>query len=330
MIKGKAVTFGCRLTSPFHTARQTYANLAKCAPFILGSTIRGAVLKYLIESHCPPERIAALRQLDDPEQVAAYHVGCDLDCPAKSFIQHREHIWFTCAPLDEERFGSATRIALSRRTASVAEGGIFNVEMATPGTEVTFEVFLLGPAQTLVDTVEDAVRAVGRWSGLGAHRSVGFGRFELLDGQPQVDEFDDRITRELLFWPQASSSPTLAFLTPLVLGEEVGLETLTGESLAAWLAAEIQRTASQVSADELLPLPIERVDFRLKPEFVGRFSYERGLRENRLVAWQGSQMTLHLQNGAALDSEQLATAAVLGIGEWNHWGFGRFRLQQGG
>jgi len=326
MIEGKAVNFGCRLTSPFHTARQTYANLAKCAPFILGSTIRGAVLKHLIESYCPPERIATLRQLDDPQQVAAYHTSCDLDCPAKPFFQHREHIWFTCAVLDEEKFGSATRIALSRHTASVAEGGIFNVEMATPGTEFSFEVFLLGPAQMLVESVEDAVQAVGRWSGLGGHRSVGFGRFELLN-QPQVDVFDDRIIRELLSWPQVNSSPTLVFVTPLVLGEEMGLETLTGERLASWLAAEVHCTASQVSEGKLQPLPIERVDFRLKPEFVGRFSYERGLRENRLVAWQDSQMTLHLENGAALDSEQLAIAAVLGIGEWNHWGFGRFRLQ---
>jgi hypothetical protein len=327
MIEGKAVTFGCRLTSPFHTARQTYANLAKCAPFILGSTIRGAVLKYLIEAHCPPDRIADLRQLHEPEQVAAYHLACDRDCPARPFFQHPEHIWFTCAALDEEKFGSATRIALSRRTASVAEGAIFNVEMATPGTEFAFEVFLLGPAATLVGTVKDAVEAVGRWGGLGGHRSIGFGRFELLDDQPQVDGFDDRITDELLSWPQASSSPTLVFLTPLVLGEEVGLEKVTGEGLAAWLATEIQRIAWQVSGGELPPLPIERVDFQLKPEFVGRFSYERGLRENRLVAWQGSQMTLHLENGTALDSEQLAIAAVLGIGEWNHWGFGRFRLQ---
>jgi len=328
MIEGKAVTFRCRLTSPFHTARQTYANLAKCAPFILGSTIRGAVLKYLIETHCPEEKIATLRRLNDPEQVAAYHVGCHLDCPAKPFFQHPEHIWFTCAVLDEKRFGSVTRIALSRRTASVAEGAIFNVEMATPGTEFVFEVFLLGPAEPLVDTVKDAVRAVGRWGGLGGHRSVGFGRFELLD-QPQVDEFDDRITRELLSWPQPSPSPTLVFLTPLVLGEGVGLEALNGEKLASWLAAEIHRTASQVSTRALEPLPVERVDFRLKPEFVGRFSYERGLRENRLVAWRGSQVALHLKNGAALDSEQLAIAAVLGIGEWNHWGFGRFSLQQG-
>ncbi|MBM4467185.1 MAG: hypothetical protein FJ014_16795 [Chloroflexi bacterium] len=329
MIEGKAITFRCRLTSPFHTARQTYANLAKCAPFILGSTIRGAVLKYLIEAHCPPDGIADLRQLHDPDQVAAYHLACDRDCPARPFFQHREYIWFTCAPLDEEKFGSATRIALSRPTASVAEGAIFSVEMATPGTEFTFEVFLLGPAQVLVDTVKGAVEAAGRWSGLGGHRSVGFGRFELLDGQPQADEFDDRITRELLFWPQVSSSPTLVFLTPLVLGEKVGLETLTGEGLAVWLATEIQRIASQVTGDELAPLPIERVDFRLKPEFVGRFSYERGLRENRLVAWQGSRMTLHPESGTTLDSEQLAMAAVLGIGEWNHWGFGRFRLQQG-
>ena len=328
MIEGRAITFRCRLTSPFHTARQTYANLAKCAPFILGSTIRGAVLKYLIEAHCPKDKIVALRQLNDPQQVTAYHLACDLDCPARPFFQHREHIWFTCALLNEERFGSVTRIALSRRTASVAEGGIFNVEIATPGTEFAFEVFLLGPAQELVDTVEDAVRAVGCWSGLGGHRSVGFGRFELL-GQPQVDEFDDRITKELLSWRQSNPSPTLVFLTPLVLGEEVGLETLTGERLAAWLATEIQRTVSQVSGDEPDPLPIERVDFRLKPEFVGRFSYERGLRENRLVAWQGSQMTLHPRNGARLDSEQLAIAAVLGIGEWNRWGFGRFRLRQG-
>ena len=74
-------------------------------------------------------------------------------------------------------------------------------------------------------------------------------------------------------------------------------------------------------------LAIERVDARLRPDFIGRFSYERGLRENRLVAWAGSEMTLHLSHGASDLSEQLAIASILGIGEWSEWGYGRFEVK---
>ena len=108
---GQAVKFHCRLTSPFHTSRQKYANLAKCAPFIMGSTFRGAVLQYLIEAHCPEERLTALRGMDDPTRVTAYHVGCDLDCPVRPFFTEAERIWYSFAALPETAFGSATRIA---------------------------------------------------------------------------------------------------------------------------------------------------------------------------------------------------------------------------
>jgi len=324
---GQAVEFRCWLTSPFHTSRQKYANLTKCAPFIMGSTFRGAMLQYLIEAHCPQKRLAALKGMDDPTEVTAYHVQCDLDCPVRPFFTEAERIWYSFAALPETAFGGATRIALSRRTGSVAEGAIFNVETVNPGTPFTFEVFLFGEAVELMDTVREAVEAVGQWKGLGGYRSVGFGRFAV-EGKPQVrDFFEARIAQEWAEWPSPSDGAVdIEFRTPLVLGEGFSTGGVSPEEVAHWLAREVHRTALAVGDEESSPPPIERVDFRIRPDFVGRFSYERGLRENRLVAWKESRMTLHLADGVQIDSEQLAIAAILGIGEWNRWGFGRFAL----
>lgn len=118
----------------------------------------------------------------------------------------------------------------------------------------------------------------------------------------------------------------MVFTTPFVLGSEMEPQALQGEVLACRIAQAIDRVAVEAGHEGDGALPVGRVDVRLRPEFVGRFSFERGLRENQLVAWPGS--SLGFEWPETVDGDALALAAVLGIGEWNHWGFGRFSLQR--
>ena len=120
----------------------------------------------------------------------------------------------------------------------------------------------------------------------------------------------------------------MVFTTPFVLGSGMEPQALQGEVMARWIAQAIDQVAAEADHESEGALPLKWVDVRLRPEFVGRFSFERGLRENQLVAWPGS--SLGFEWPETVDGDALAIAAVLGIGEWNHWGFGRFRLQQGG
>ena len=46
---GTVFSLNCTLNSPFHTTQREYRNLLKCAPYIAGTTFRGAILKALIE-----------------------------------------------------------------------------------------------------------------------------------------------------------------------------------------------------------------------------------------------------------------------------------------
>lgn len=322
MIEGRVLRFECRTTSPFHTSRQEYANLIKCAPFILGSTIRGGLLKYLIETSCSAEKIATLRSMNDPEEVARFHRDCEVDCVVRPFFAEEPLAWFSFGRFGQESYGSMTRIAIGRENRSVAEGSIVNIEAIEPGMEFVFEITLFREALTTVDVISPALNQVGQMYGLGHLRSIGFGRFKVLDVEESdfVDHVDDKI-RAL---PPFDSILKIVFTTPFVLGKGMNPYPMASEELARQIGEDLQAAASKAIEEEIAPIPIDHVDVRLKPDFIGRFSYERGLRENRLVAWAGSEMTLHLSNGVGDLSEQLAIASILGIGEWSEWGYGRF------
>ena len=75
-------------------------------------------------------------------------------------------------------------------------------------------------------------------------------------------------------------------------------------------------------------LALERLDVLIRPDFISRFSYEQGLRQNRLVAWPGSSLSFDWPE--AFDEDGLVLALTLGIGEWSEWGFGRFRVEPDG
>ena len=117
----------------------------------------------------------------------------------------------------------------------------------------------------------------------------------------------------------------LTFTTPYVLAD--GQSPWDGDptALARRLERELAEAVRLAGGDEVNPPTIERVDAALRPDFVGRWSYERGCRENRLVAWPGSRLTLHLSEPGDLETT-LALAQTFGLGGWNEWGFGRFKV----
>jgi hypothetical protein len=66
--------FRCRFTSAFHTSEQNYSNLYTCAPYILGTTLRGAVLRALIDTDCSGQQL---------QNEPTFHNLCGPTCQVK-------------------------------------------------------------------------------------------------------------------------------------------------------------------------------------------------------------------------------------------------------
>jgi len=308
MLDGTALRFYCRLTSPFHTTRQGYANLYKCAPFILGSTLRGALLTHLITSHYDD---AAIRTgAFQREGVAAPFFA---DPPRACFS-------FGRFPDDVERQMEAhTRIAIEREHGSAASGALLSVEAVAAGASFTFDVLLPDDDGTLARLVEEGVRRMAGTTGLGGLRSVGLGQFavENAESRPLADHLAD-----LRAGLPAAGPLRLTFTTPYVLAD--GRSAWDGRPEA--LAERVNGELAAAARGRVEPPVVARVDAALRPDFIGRWSYELGARENRLVAWPGSELTLHLAApGDRWDA--LALALAFGLGDWSAWGFGRFVVQ---
>ncbi len=311
--EGLILRFECVTASPFHTARQEYANLIKCAPFILGSTLRGAALNDLIRAHCPEETLRQLDGLTDPAAIADVHRNCAADCPAKHFYAEPAEVRFSFGIFDGEPALARTRIALDRETSSVAEGAIVSVEAVPAGTGFSFEIALLGEAIRFRDEIEAALRRAGQMWGIGRLRSVGFGQYEVR--RVESASITDRLSRFREQFAKAGSEITLEFVTPYVLGDGSSEVQVSGEALAERVGAE-------------LGVKLERVEARLELDFVSRFSFERGLRENYLVAWRDSQMTLKSAENGSAWVDALARSATFGLGRLDDWGFGQFRIRE--
>lgn len=326
MNEGVALTFTCRTTSPFHTTRQQYANLAKCAPFILGSTLRGAVLARLIEREVCPHVDKALATTSI-EQIGAAHRACENpQCPIKPFFpdpHESPRVWFSFGlfePANAARlYRAATRIALERDKGSVAEGAILTIESIAPDTLFTFRITLLGDATRLADDVRWAVQATAETQGIGRFRSLGYGQFRV--EKVQAHAFAQLVADAQAQWNAALASAE--FVTPYVVGRGDGKVTGTDrDELIQALHEQLQTTLRAVgmTAPELRGAALS-----LLPEYLSRFSYEQGGPQHRLVAWQGSRLTLEWAGDDAATPTALAVVSLLGLGEWSDCGFGQFR-----
>jgi hypothetical protein len=316
--EGIVLEFQCTTTSLFHTARQEYDNLIKCAPFVLGTTLRGAVLNHLIRQHCPPSLLDVLEQLTDPSEIAQAHQSCDIDCPVKAFYEDTPSIHFSFGILRGDPQIMRTRIALERSTTSVAEGAIVSLEAFPPKTDFNFAVILEGEASDMKDIVIEAVRDVGRILGIGRLRSIGFGHFEIrLCTDEALSSYIERKRqgKPEEFWGNAPTSLIIEFTTPYVLEGGEQAPSVDGAILAQKLESEF---AGQIA--------IGNVEAQIQPDFVSRFSFESHVREHHLVAWPGSRFILteiQVQPGW---QETLVESLAFGIGPLSEVGFGQFTI----
>jgi len=321
-IQGTVLHFRGKTISPFNTTQHEYANLLKCAPFIMGCTFRGAILDYLIRLMCKQELMNRLWALKDPLEIAEFHRECSEVCALKLFFSKKPLVWFSFAKLEETEYQAVTRIGVMRDTRSVAEGSLFNIETIAPGAKFTSEIFLFGPAQELDGLLIEAIKQVGLLRGVGRCRSIGFGRYEILD--QWSEDFNGRVIKEISGFHLKNGQLKMTFKTPFVIGDIAESVSLHSSRLSQHLVKQIRDVSTTIQAREIQSIEVERVDAQIRPEFISRFSYERGMRESRLVAWPGSSFVLHIKGDQA--KEQLSLAAILGIGLWNDWGFGRFDL----
>ena len=313
MLTGQWVQVKCQLTGAFHTRRQGYANLWKCAPFVLGSTLRGALLTALITSTYDD---AAIQNEDYKTQG-----------PAAPFFATPPRAYFTFGrfPKDvEARMESHARITLERGNQSVAEGALLSVEAVKAGTAFEFDVLLPGDDGTLARTVLDTVARMSGMISLGSLRSLGMGQFKV----------EHKTTAALETYLQQFHAPPvdkpwdIHWTTPYVLA--AGETPWTGEAtvLAQQLSTQLREQMQTLAAD-IRPPTFKRVDTRIKLDFVGRWSFENGARENRLVAWPGSIFTLQVDDPGDWEAA-LQLAQAFGWGAWASWGFGRWAWESPG
>lgn len=337
MRPGIVLHFRGRTTSPFHSTRQEFANLIKCSPYILGSTIRGALLKRLIERGlCPHLDLVRVPHTD--AELAEIH----RDCALHSFFPAANDLpsaWFSFGhfrrgdgtELSAEelasRYRSHTRIALERASSSVSEGAIATLESIAPDTPFAFDIVLFGDARAHADALIDAAHATGEGEGWGRFRSIGFGQFVI--ERAERESFEEWIERARWMVEAGTSEVTFEFVTPYVLSRgDNQLPSFDSTLAALRVRDEIAAVVQTVGGSEFTGV-LDRADLTIRPEFISLFSYERGMRQNSLVSLEGSWVVVRFTGDTDEIARALTWASVLGIGVWNERGFGRFHQANG-
>ncbi len=321
-----AARFYCNTTSPLHTTRQEYDNLVRSSHFVLGSTIRGATLKTMIEMvECP--NMQALKDTENRLEISRIHSECHLACPVKCFFAYPPIAYFSFGifrPEDIERL--SVRLGIERETASVAQGSIATLEGIPSGKHFTFEILLLGECINVLPFLETSIRMCGETEGIGRYRSVGYGKFKL--EKVEKTSFKNRIEPLLRDMDVMITNKTvkMVFKSPFIIGNGMEMYPSKDVELINSISRDLLESVNRISK-YTTSLEITGAQFNIKPDFISRFSYENGRRENRLVATQGSSLILHFKEISDILKEELSIATLLGIGEWSEVGFGRFEVQ---
>ena len=295
------IAFNCRLVSPLHTAGERYSNVQTCAPYVLGSTLRGAMLSHIVRRLCPAEHFESLL-CDNP----GYHAQCPGPCGAKPlFDSARTRFSFGRFPDDRPPRAFRSRVAIDRERWSVAEGALLQFEVIPPserdGKPTCFEFQVEVPDDVPAALVREAVTWAGE-AGIGAFRNEGYGRFTVEDtpagftAAPQQALPAGRYRLEV---ETPYVLPGLPFGEAALRGD---LDSLLGD---AW------------SANHLEEVRVEDANLG----YVGRWCYEDGRRHTRAVALPGSVLSIGVKSD--IDGSQ-ATRILRGLGEWADVGFGRF------
>lgn len=328
---GQTLNFDCEFINPFHITRNAYGNLLTCAPFIPGSTLRGAVLGYWVQKVCSSAKIEVLKKLGEVNKISDFHGECDQRCPVKSlFERSKPNIIFSFGNILDAVRASVARITLSRESKVVAEGKLVNVEVVRPGTPFSFEVTLFNSDSSKIDMLCNIVQEVGELVGIGKFKNVGFGRFIVKDiSRRDVEEDIKAWMRKL----EGSNNREVTFkmLTPLIMSEDGKPFSLQSQELARILSRLLLERFAEISGFEL-GVPslsvIGKVEANIKPEFMHRYSLELAAPDSRLVAGRDSKLSVRFTQ---IEKEGLMGLLVLGslfgIGEWRNFGYGRFEIK---
>jgi len=297
--------FRCRFISPFHTAGERYSNVNVCAPYVLGSTLRGAILGQTIRRRCPEEAFAQLLS-DNP----AYHDRCPGPCGAQLLFTEQTRFSFGEFPEDARTRIFRSRVAIDRERFSVAEGALLTFDAVpgerdqdreAPDSRFTFEVEV--PSGDLVGLVTEAASWAGD-AGIGAFRNQGYGRFVVEKHEEKPDEPTEP------GWPE-NEEVVLEVRSPFVLGAhqfgpDAFLQGLSCRFDEDWCEAHFGGAAIQ----------------QVHLGYIGRWCYEDGKRHVRAVALPGSALKVTFRQPVSAGD---ASRILRGLGEWNHMGFGWWR-----
>lgn len=318
---GVVFSFDCNFESPFHTTQREYRNLLKCAPFIAGTSLRGAILKALIELNCK-DNINKLKSLSSYQEIKKFHSNCSENCPVRHFFDvQKTNAVFSCGTLKgDSRYDLFTRIALTKDSRSAAEGMIVNAECISEGVGFRFSISLFDDAIDTVDKLKNALDLASQ-NGIGRFKSIGFGRFKIENiGETEVEDLVYHKVDEI---ESENSRVEIGLETPFVFNNSK--EAFDTKNLGDMFSALFNRRYTDICVDELVePLSISSTEMRLIPEFINRYSYEIGKKESRLSAGIESQFWLEFNELTENAKNQLAIGSLFGIGAWCNCGFGKF------
>jgi hypothetical protein len=298
-----AYTFTGRFTAPFHSAAYKTQNLQTCAPYVTGSTLRGAVLMHLLLKYCSHRAELA-------QEGVGYHARCDE--PSCSWLRtvfappsDAEATRFTFGQFAPEESGvqMRTRLGLARETRTSGagpEGTGSLLSLEARWGRFTFHVQV--PDAVPMGDLYRAVRQAGE-HGVGGFRANGWGRFE-------VEEWNLYQAPSL----PATEKLSLALVTPYILPKDT-TEPFT-ELVRADLTALLgEGVVTHVEA---------QVGGRL---YLRRWNYEGGDRPVNAVAVDPAGTLVHVTFAAALaESQRQALAwATWGLGPWSDCGYGALR-----
>ena len=322
---GVVFSFDCKLESPFHTSQREYRNLLKCAPFIAGTSLRGAILKAFIELNCK-NNINKLKSLSSYQEIKKFHSNCKENCPVRHFFDvQKTNAVFSCGTFKgDSRYDLITRIALTKDSRSAAEGMIVNAECISSGVGFRFSISLFDDAISTIDKLKDALDLASQ-NGIGRFKSIGFGRFNI---ENIVEtEVEDLVYYEVDKIESDISRVEIGLETPFVFNNSK--EAFDTKNLGDVFSVLFNRRYNDLCVDGMVePLSISSTEMRLIPEYINRYSYELGKKESRLSAGVWSQFWLEFDEMTEDAKNQLAIGSSFGIGAWCNCGFGVFSTRR--
>ncbi|MEO0294272.1 MAG: hypothetical protein ABIN61_08665 [candidate division WOR-3 bacterium] len=329
--EGIILHFDCCLDTPFHSTEKKYKNLLKCSPYILGSSIRGELLNYLIIKNCTANNIRTLSALKKESDIIEFHSKCEIQCIVKKFLWNEKWgILLSFGQFERPQFRAITRIAISRESRASSGGGIVNIEQIRDGCNFSVEIVLCNDEQ-IIDDVKSAFKVIGLYFGIGKYKNVAMGRFSIKN--MSIKKVKDVLNEKITEFRQYEKKQRLTFITPFLLHNNSGLPIDLDQNQFAALFSKMLLNRSKELSEffnlnlNVEPTVIDSIRTYIIPDYVSRYSLEESTKKNRLVAKAGSYFDCYFGDSNQSLPTQLALCSLFGVGEWADIGFGRFSIE---